>query len=79
MLPHQNMQYLFNHFSDNIWDDLQKYNLDIDVQHHSVNKDIVEKAHSLGIKINCWIVDDPVRAQALVDMGVDFLTTDIIE
>ena len=32
-----------------------------------------------GIKVNCWTVDDPERAEQLAEWGVDYITTNILE
>lgn len=55
------------------------YNIDLDLYYKTITKELVDKLHALGIKINCWTVDDPIIAEELVKMGVDFITTNILE
>ncbi|MBQ3093965.1 MAG: hypothetical protein IJC52_02230 [Clostridia bacterium] len=31
------------------------------------------------MRINCWTVDHPDDARRLIDLGVDFITTNILE
>ena len=40
---------------------------------------IIEKMHANGRTVNCWTVDNPQEAERLVAMGVDYITTDILE
>ena len=35
--------------------------------------------HENGITVNCWTVNDPMIAEDLVAMGVDYITTNILE
>ena len=36
----------------------------------------VEEAHDLGLVVTVWTVNEKVRMEALVDMGVDGIITD---
>jgi glycerophosphoryl diester phosphodiesterase len=36
----------------------------------------VEKARAVGAKVHPWTVNDPVRMQELIDLGVDGMFTD---
>lgn len=53
--------------------------MDIDVQYTVVTKELVDEIHALGHKINCWTVNDASVANELISLGVDFITTDILE
>lgn len=52
---------------------------DLDIREDRLTPLSVAALKEAGIKINCWTVDDPDRAAELVDMGVDYLTTNILE
>ena len=58
---------------------LQKYSLDLDIYYELVNKNMVDMLHEANVKINCWTCDNKEQAEALVDMGVDFITSNILE
>ena len=49
------------------------------MQYTRLNKDIINKLHDKGILVNCWTCDDKEKAEELVSMGVDFITTNILE
>ena len=53
--------------------------MDLDVYYKFVTADIVRLCHAHGIKVNVWTVDDPEEARQLVEMGVDFITSNILE
>lgn len=53
--------------------------VDVDIDHQALTQAHVEYLHSKGIKINCWTVDDPQRADQLVSWGVDYITSNILE
>ncbi|MBE7057020.1 MAG: hypothetical protein E7388_06235 [Ruminococcaceae bacterium] len=77
--PQQTAQLLISYFHDNLIDMLQEYNLDLDIYHEALNEDIVHEVKKAGIKINCWTVDDKERCEKLIEWGVDYVTTNILE
>ena len=44
-----------------------------------LSRELVDRLHALGLVVNCWTVDDVARAEALIAMGVDQITTNILE
>ena len=58
---------------------LKKYSLDFDVYYKSLTPDWAKELHDMGVKINCWTCDDPKEAERLINMGVDYITTNILE
>ena len=59
--------------------ELKQNKLDIDYYYESFTKENVELLHKNGIKVNCYTCDDAKVADKLVKMGVDFITTNILE
>lgn len=53
--------------------------IDLDAYAPSLKKSIVDKFQDAGRKVNCWTVDKVVEGEKLRDMGVDFITTNILE
>lgn len=79
--PEQPAQYLVSKIDelDELIETLKKYNLDLDTKHIAVTRESVAKLHDHGIKVNVWTVDSPEDAENLIRMGVDFITTNILE
>lgn len=73
--PNLDIQYLLNEITAEDIEFASKNNFDIDVNYHSVTKDIIDEAHKQNVLINVWTVDDLKTAKELVKMGVDFITT----
>ncbi len=81
VLPEQPAQYLVGSFTQEVMDALKTYSLDLDIYFGSVTvtKELVDTLHANGIKINVWTVDKLEDAQRMVEYGVDFITSNIIE
>lgn len=77
--PKQQIQFLTSEFDDKILKSLVEYNCDLDIHYTKLTKEIVKKLHKNNLKVNCWTCDEKSKAQKLVKMGVDFITTNILE
>ena len=77
--PAQSVQYLFSVFEEDTVDRLAEDGFDADVNYRVLTRERVELMHSKGITVNCWTVNDPMIAEDLVAMGVDYITTNILE
>jgi len=78
-LPEQPAQFLISKFTDWLVDTLKKYSLDLDIHFKAVDADKVKQVHDIGAKVNVWTVDALEDAQRMVEYGVDFITSNIIE
>lgn len=74
-----NIQFLTFEFADDLIEKLTIYKMDLDIYYKALDKQRVKECHEAGIKVNCWTCDDIDDANALIDMGVDFITTNILE
>ena len=79
LLPDQPLQFLISEFTDDLLDKLDAYDLDLDIHFRALDKDKVDAVHAHGHKVNCWTCDTKDEAEKLVAMGVDFITTNILE
>ena len=79
LLPEQPLQYLVKELTEEAKANLVKYALDLDIKYSNLTADQVEELHRLGRKVNVWTVDDPKIAALLVQMGVDYITSNILE
>jgi glycerophosphoryl diester phosphodiesterase len=37
---------------------------------------VIERAHAAGLRVDYWVVNEPVRAAALLALGADGIVTD---
>ena len=65
--------------SDELIDKLAEAGMDADIYHPSLTKERIDAFHAKGIKLNCWTVDNPERAEELVSWGIDYITSNILE
>ncbi len=74
-------QFLTTERDDHEWlcGELASKGIDIDIQWGAVTKERVKMWHAAGLKVNCWTVDHPDDAARLIDMGVDYITSNILE
>ncbi|MBR5314057.1 MAG: hypothetical protein IKU45_01440, partial [Clostridia bacterium] len=79
VVPNQSVQFLFKDFSDKLIDRLIAEKIDVDVKFTVLNKDVIDLLHENGLKVNCWTVDSKSAAEKLVKMGVDYITSNILE
>ena len=80
LLPNAKVQYLTSQeIDDKLIDLLLNCRLDLDIAHTHLTKENVERLHHYGIEVNCWTVDLVEYAEPLIEMGVDYITSDILE
>lgn len=79
LLPCQSVQFLFCNITDSIVERLISDRIDVDVSYKALTAEQVERFHDAGLKVNCWTVDSKEDAERLVAMGVDYITTNILE
>jgi glycerophosphoryl diester phosphodiesterase len=58
---------------------LTENKLDLDIYYKSLTRELADECHANGIKINVWTVNTPEEASVVIDYGVDFITTNILE
>lgn len=71
-----NIQAILDITIDNI-NYCKKNNFDIDTPYRIVTKELVNYAHSNGVKVNTWTIDDIEIKSRLIQCGVDFITTNL--
>ncbi len=75
----QKVQFLTEKFNSKTLDMLIENRFDLDIIYTALSRSIVELCHDNGIKVNCWTVNEPADAERLIDYGVDYITSNIIE
>lgn len=76
--PDQPAQYLMKGWDENSLDTLKKQDLSPDIRYTCLTKELVEQIHSAGLQVNCWRVNTKEAGETMVELGVDYITTDIL-
>ncbi len=79
LLPSQPLQFLTSAYSSEVLERLDKHSLDLDIHYRALSEEIINEVHAHGHKINCWTVDSKDDAEKLAVLGVDYITTNILE
>ncbi len=80
ILPNATIQFLTGEaMNERILNLLQENRLDLDICYRGINGEWIEKLHKLGIKVNVWTCDNKDDAESLANLGVDFITSNILE
>jgi len=80
--PGQTVQFLTgdsHDFSDAFLDKVAAEGFDLDIHVFTVTRELVERIHARGIKLNVWTVDWKDRAANFVEWGVEYITSNIFE
>ncbi len=56
-----------------------KYHMGIDLYYRFITKELVERFHNANLFVNCWTVNEVEEGNLLASLGVDFITTNILE
>lgn len=78
--PEQAVQYLVDYdIEDTLLEELADRKMGIDMRDERYTEEILKKCQEKGIETNAWTVNDPDMARKLIDWGIDFLTSNILE
>lgn len=79
--PQASIQYIVEQIEDfpTLLETLKEYRLDLDARHTVIKEEMVPQLHDSGIKVNVWTVNTADRAERMQQIGVDFITTNIVE
>ena len=79
MDEHIELQFLTSVLNDEIMQMCFENNFNLDAVFKIINKDVVDKFHNHNLKVNVWTVNDPLLARSMIECGVDYITTNILE
>lgn len=79
LYPEQTVQFLTSVYTEHLPVALQENGFDLDIEYRQLTKENIEKLHSMNIEVNCWTCDDPDYAKKLVEWGIDYITSNILE
>ena len=77
--PEAKMQLLDSKFTPEVLDFMKLYRAGADLHWKCATKEAVEAVHAEGLEFNVWTVDDPAVAAQMIDLGVDYITSNILE
>lgn len=80
--PGQPVQYITDEtfdFTDEFLDKAAEQQIDQDVHIFAITEELISRIHARGLKVNCWTVDWPDKAEKIAKWGVDYITSDILE
>ena len=77
--PNQPVQFLTGSCDRQLAQHLAVYGMDLDIYFEGVNAAMMADCKELGVKVNCWTVDRAEDAERLTELGVDFITSNILE
>ena len=77
--PSQPVQFLTGKCDEELAKRLSSLNMDLDIYFESYDAETAERCHRYGIKVNCWTVDRVDDAARLSDLGVEYITSNILE
>ncbi|MBQ8511775.1 MAG: hypothetical protein IJ497_04105 [Clostridia bacterium] len=77
--PEQECQFLTSKCDDGLPAMLAERKMGLDIHYGALTPERIKACHDAGVEVNCWTVDDPEKAQELIDWGIDYITTNILE
>ena len=78
--PQQSAQYLVEKpIDDDFIQEMADKGLGIDARQDLFTEEILQKCRAKGVQTNAWTVNNPEKARKLMDWGIDFITTNILE
>lgn len=78
--PEQPAQYLVEKpIDDALIQEMADRKMGIDARQDLYTAEIMQKCREAGVATNAWTVNNPDMARKLIDWGIDFITTNILE
>jgi glycerophosphoryl diester phosphodiesterase len=77
--PEFDLYFLASELNDKVLEFCEKNQLNLDVKFDILDEASIKRLHLVGLKVNVWTVDDKETAEKLIKMGVDYITSNILE
>ena len=78
-LPDQRIQYLVQEVTEEIISQLVQYGFALDADYRTITREQVAACRKAGIAVNVWTVNTVETAEKMLEFGVDYITTNILE
>lgn len=73
------IQFLTSSYDDSLIPLLKQNKLDIDINYQALSLEIIQAFHEAKIFVNAWTINDKLVAEKFIDLGIDYITTNILE
>ncbi len=77
--PKTPLYLLSDNYDERIYNFCITNRINLDINYQAINEDIIKAFHLVGLKINVYTVNYKEVAERLIKMGVDYITTNILE
>lgn len=78
-LPDQRIQYLVQEVTEDVISQLAQYDFALDADCRRITREQVAACRKAGIAVNVWTVNTVETAEKMLEFGVDYITTNILE
>lgn len=78
-LPGQPVQFLTGQCDEALVKKLAECGMDLDLYYKGMTPELARICRRYGVKINCWTVDSVEDADYLIECGVEYITSNILE
>ena len=58
---------------------IEKYKMQLNAKFDVYTKEMIKAFHEKGIKLGAWTVDEPEDAERLIEYGIDYIYTNVLE
>jgi len=77
--PTLDLYLLTTEVNERVLDFCERHQMNLDVKYDVLDEAAIKRLHLIGLKACVWTVDDKETAEKLIKMGVDYITSNILE
>jgi len=77
--PDLTLFYLSSQMNEKVYELCEKNRFHLDIDQKAIDEATIKRFHLIGLKVAVYTVNDKETAEKLIKMGIDFVTTDILE
>jgi len=77
--PEMSLYLLSSSMNEKIFELCEKNQLNLDIDYHEIDEATIKQFHLIGLKVAVYTVDDKEVAEKLIKLGVDYITSNILE
>lgn len=77
--PQMGLYLLSEKVNEKVFDFCEKNQINLDCNYQAIDENWIKQFHLIGLKVCVYTVDDKEEAEKLIKLGVDYITTNILE